>query len=448
MANLQRIEKAYKAYDDAWEIRDGAVLIYRRADNKNPNYQYRLRIRGVRGYVIESSKTRDLLEAARIAEDRYDELRADVKRFGAAYISKRTWADIWNEFDREVLERKVRRKEVNPKRRTKLNGIWNNWIKPFWGNRRCADLTEPMVAEYWNWRMGQNDAPNNTLLDQSKAFTALVRFAVSKGYADANYPKLTAPVKKEKKRRGAFTLSQVRKIDKHLQEWTQSTKRSDTRFSRACFHNFVMLGFYSGMRIGEMLDLRWSNILTPDAKRQKGGSILVTMGEREIRLAAAEAATEKKAYDLTKSIVQIDIPDAITKTESRSTIPMKEAAELLERWRRLTPFRSDNDLLFPNRKGKRRSVESFEKLHRETIAILGPDYCHDRFGNPLHPYSYRHTYATVMLIHNPDVRMEDLCVNMGTSMEQMIHHYSHVRAPDLQEKLSAQIVQLAKGVRS
>lgn len=447
MANLQPAKKAYKAYEDAWEIRDGAILIYKRADNQNPNYQYRLRIRGVAGYVIESSRTRDLLEAARIAEDRYDELRADVKRFGAAYISKRTWRDIWKEFNSEVLERKVRRKEVKPKRQTKLNGIWKNWMEPFWGDRRCADLTEPTVTEYWHWRMGQNDAPNNTLLDQSKALTALVRFAVSKGYTDANYPKLGAPVKKEKKRRGSFTLNQVREIDKHLKKWARSAKRQDTSYSRKCFHNFVMLGFYSGMRIGEMLDLKWRNIIAPDARRLNNGSILVTIGEREIRLAAGQGHTEKEAYDLTKSIVQIDIPDAITKTESRSVIPMQAAAVLLERWRMQTLYRLDDDLLFPNRKGKRRTVESFEKLHRETIGSLGADYCHDRFDDPLHPYSYRHTYATMMLIHNPDVRMEDICVNMGTSMEQMMHHYSHVRAPDLQEKLSAQVIQLAQGVR-
>jgi hypothetical protein len=51
-----------------------------------------------------------------------------------------------------------------------------------------------------------------------------------------------------------------------------------------------------------------------------------------------------------------------------------------------------------------------------------------------------------LLTRSPEVRMEDLFVNMGTLMEQMKNHYSHVTCNDLMEKLSAQIFHLAQGV--
>jgi integrase len=393
--------------------------------------------------VIESSNTRDLLEASKIAEERYDDLRADVRRFGAEYISKRTWANVWGEYERDVLDLKVARKKILKKRRTKLIGIWNNWISPFWSSMRCSELSKATVMEYWKWRLNQNTTSNNTILDQAKTFKALVRFAFDRGYLSGPLPDLSPDVESEKTRRGAFTKRQVKVIEKHLAKWIKATKRKDYRLARECFRCFVMLGFYSGIRIGEMLNLRWKDIQLPDARRQRDGSVLVRWADQELVLAAGKVASEKDLERYTKSIAQISISEKSGKTGFRPVVPMVEATGFLEYWRMRTPFKADADFVFPNRWGQRRTVESFEKMHNETIKTLGEDFQYDRYGCQLLPYSYRHTYATIMLIHVPSVRMEDLCANMGTSMEQMYHHYSHVTANDLKERLASQIFGLA-----
>lgn len=448
MASPVKSSKKYKSYDDVWELDDGDILLYKRKGNARPNFQYRLKIRNANGYIIESSGTKDLLAAALIAKNRFNDLDADVRRYGANYIEKRTWADIWKEFERDVIDRKLRRNEIKPKRKTKMVGIWNNWIKPFWEKKRGVDINEPTIEEYWTWRMEQNDAPNNTLLDQAKTFTALVRFAASKGYIDAPTIKLTPDVKKEKRRRGAFTLQQVREIDVHLRKWQEASKTKDILQARRCFHTFVMFGFYSGMRIGEMLNMKWKNIQMPDVKRQRDGGLIITQGDQEIVIdeESANKISLKDAYDIANGILQIHIPDGDSKTGFRTVIPMKEATAIMENWEWVTKYKKPDDFVFPNRKGTRRTVESFEKMHRETIKTIGEDYVEDRYGNPLLPYSYRHTYATIMLIHSKDIRMEELAVNMGTSIEQIERHYSHVIPSDLQDRLSSQIIHLAKGV--
>jgi hypothetical protein len=191
MSTPEKPSKKYKSYKDVWELRDGAILLYKRKANTNPNFQYRLKIRGKSGYMIESSNTRDFLEACKIAEDRYDDLRADVRRFGVEYISKRSWSQVWKQYDEEVLDLKVARGDILKKRKSKLNGVWNNWIKPYWGEMQVRELSKGTVRAYWKWRFGQNDAPNNTILDQAKVFKSLVKFARDEGYLSGAMPDLS-----------------------------------------------------------------------------------------------------------------------------------------------------------------------------------------------------------------------------------------------------------------
>lgn len=47
-------------YQQVHRLRDGAILVYRRADTHQQVYQTRLKVPGVTGYVIRSLKTRDL----------------------------------------------------------------------------------------------------------------------------------------------------------------------------------------------------------------------------------------------------------------------------------------------------------------------------------------------------------------------------------------------------
>ncbi|MBU6450119.1 MAG: hypothetical protein KGQ26_10925 [Rhodospirillales bacterium] len=66
-------------YQQVHRLRDGAVMVYRRADTNQQVYQARLKIPGVTGYIIRSLKTRDLPTALNLAEDLFYELRAEQK---------------------------------------------------------------------------------------------------------------------------------------------------------------------------------------------------------------------------------------------------------------------------------------------------------------------------------------------------------------------------------
>ena len=55
-------------YADQVDVRgDGRVVIYKRADLKNPKWQVRIRVPNATGYKIVSAKTEDRREAERFA---------------------------------------------------------------------------------------------------------------------------------------------------------------------------------------------------------------------------------------------------------------------------------------------------------------------------------------------------------------------------------------------
>ena len=64
-----------KFYQTTHETRDGRILLYLNPNLKRPIWQARLRVDGIKGYIVRSTKHQNLAEATKIAEDLYDDLR-------------------------------------------------------------------------------------------------------------------------------------------------------------------------------------------------------------------------------------------------------------------------------------------------------------------------------------------------------------------------------------
>ena len=66
-------------YENSYELKDGAILIYTRPGRKKTTYQARLKVPGVTGYIIKSLKTSDLNAAVSLAEDLFHDLKAEQR---------------------------------------------------------------------------------------------------------------------------------------------------------------------------------------------------------------------------------------------------------------------------------------------------------------------------------------------------------------------------------
>ena len=67
-----------KSYTELETFQNGRVIIYRRSSSTSMNFHTRIRLSGVKGYVVKSCKTPDRDAAYRFALDLYEDLRVKV----------------------------------------------------------------------------------------------------------------------------------------------------------------------------------------------------------------------------------------------------------------------------------------------------------------------------------------------------------------------------------
>ena len=81
-------------YTETYTYRDERILLYKRPHSKN--FQCRLRVEGIKGYIIKSCKTSNQGKALKFAEDLYDNLR--FKKLNNLPLQTKTFKQIFEEW--------------------------------------------------------------------------------------------------------------------------------------------------------------------------------------------------------------------------------------------------------------------------------------------------------------------------------------------------------------
>lgn len=77
-------------YTETYTYREGRILLYKRPNSKN--FQCRLRVEGIKGYIIKSCDTPNQGKALKFAEDLYDNLR--FKKLNNLPLKTKTFRQI------------------------------------------------------------------------------------------------------------------------------------------------------------------------------------------------------------------------------------------------------------------------------------------------------------------------------------------------------------------
>jgi integrase len=159
------------------------------------------------------------------------------------------------------------------------------------------------------------------------------------------------------------------------------------RFQREVLRELILILSNTGLRIGEALELKWSDLRH---RKQKDGYEYLFINVRS------------------------------GKTGSREVIPKKNAATYLNRLRNLYGNVDINDFIFRNYDGSRLLEPgiTFRKILAQLKMLTGPD------GNRRSLYSLRHTYITNELDMG-DLSIYQIAQNAGTSVTYIERHYSH-----------------------
>ncbi len=259
---------------------DGRVILYKRPGLKKPKWQARISVPNATGYKVISTKTADLGEARRFALNLYEELYMQVKAGGA--LNTKTFKQVYEEW----------KEYASTDGRTRSHGSWDatfdrieTYALGFFSSKRIDAIKEADFTEYWSWReVNYNKKPPtaSTLDRERTCIMPVFKFALSKGYI-IKLPEAKAP-KAKGERRPTFSDKEWIMIRSAMRAWVKEAAELATSRDRfMAMHCFLIL-VYSGLRIGELRQLRWRDISSVDDPNEGKYYVGYARGKTGIRL--------------------------------------------------------------------------------------------------------------------------------------------------------------------
>ena len=383
-------------YSETYTYRDGRILLYKRPNSKN--FQCRLRVEGIKGYIILSCQTPNLGKALKFAEDTYDNMR--FKKINNLPLKTKTFRQIYNEWFSRAEKSEYRKDFYTSRARL--------YFFPYFGDYNIEEITESVIDDYWVWR--KNYYKNNpekynrnaamvpsalSLRMEKTAIKEILEYAQCRGYI-RTVPAIRFKPRCKPERRETFTPSEYRRLVAGLAMSAQRNAKKNDIYQRKMLYNLVVFLANTGIRPNEFYKIKWQDISVHIQGKIK--------------------------------ILYISISED-NKTGKRTVVSLPEAYSCYENVKSFSLFTKPTDYFFTNYDGS--WVKNISKSYVTAARMLKLYMSSD--GKPRPLYSLRHYYATQRLMDG--VQVFDLARNMGTSVKQIEQHYGHVLSTQKSEEL-------------
>lgn len=392
-------------------MEDGKLVLYQR------NCIWQARIKPEKGpYIWRSLRTSSIDKAKDAAKRLYYRIELQVEQ--GLPIQRRTFTVVMDEYeaarDKENRMAKQAGKPGEGCSDANLRQIRRvaKFLREYAGNRPIEAVDDKVLRDYLPWRKTYyHDKPqlpknaklnptDKTLQWEMALFKTVLRWAHEQGYR-GNKPLPTFSfTAKDKRNRPAFNLTDFETILTSIPEWVNEAKTEQWRASRETLADYVRVLALSGMRVGELNDLRIRDIEpVTDARGRKTVQLFVARGKTGERML----------------MPHIDAQDVIRDVLARRGDIGKE------------------ERLFVTAAGERifTLADQFDNLLRHAKVT------HDSRGRKFTLYSLRHFYAVRQIAHGMDVYT--LARNMGTSVAMIEQYYGkHAIPPERAAKLGGE----------
>lgn len=302
-------------YTETYTYREERILLYKRPNSKN--FQCRLRVEGIKGYIVKSCDTPNQGKALKFAEDLYDNLR--FKKLNNLPLKTKTFKQIFDEWFKRADKSKYRRDFYQG--RAKL------YLFPYFGDYKIEEITESIIDDYWLWRkdyykdnpekLNGNVAENpsvQSLKMEKTAIKEILEYAHRRGYIRA-VPQITYKPRAKTENRDTFTKEEYEKLVLDLFLWGEKEARTDVVYQRKMLFNFVVFMANTGIRPNEFYKIKWKDV---KVHNQNGVKLLY-----------------------------INVPDD-SKTGRRTVVSLPEAYTCYENIKLFSKYTKDDDYFFSN----------------------------------------------------------------------------------------------------
>lgn len=398
--------KKIKFNDDEIAIFDDAV-IYKRGEY----WQFRMWLTKERKYARFSLKTRSRSTAEDKAKLHYHELMAGALA-GKTYFSKTTKIGV--ESYLEEREKEIGTHIVIGRHRT-LRTHLEHWLDVIGRDTKLKELQRTDCENYFLERTkGKKELQisQTTVANEQATINALMKWLYKRGetYIDSfDFKKLPkVDTGDESNRRNTFTDDEIERITTALNDYVKDAKRNleeDANASKAITAYYLGVSLISGLRRGEALQLKWSDIEDMEhgvARKSDFDLVKITVRgtTSKVRKTRQFVVKDKNKYfyGMLKLAMKLSC-DGMKEAEARK--------QLTDR----IIFSNDGvNAITPRAIGYH-----FTKLLEEANIEVGK--------RDLVPYSFRHYFITKRVNSNlPAAAIAEMC---GTSITQIEKTYYH-----------------------
>lgn len=429
------------------------LIIHRRADCGD-NFWFRAKIEGRANYIRRSCKTSDAAEALAYARKQYDELR--IKRASGGALVKLTFEKYF-----------LRWLSDNQHRLSEKRHHWKKWcferyLNSYFGNKQVSEIDKVFADRYWKWRLsywqseiGQQEIAANKKRINAKTLSShnvalnpayaslkmeasLINEVLRAAYDEGEISRLikvSAQDAVHKDSRGdgyrdSFTKHEWRVLTRNLHSYAFNLGKHRTErmhslhsFQRHMLRTYVLFSSSTGMRVGEIKQMRWGDL--KEEMNSKSERIIIV----EVR-----GETSKRGRDR----------QALAHSE--------HTTHLIAEWKALCEangYSTDNDrLVFFSTQARRKRGSVRQQVDKQEVQnqvvdlsttfktfLANCNYQNRegglRFsskGKARTLYSLRHFYATQRL-ESGKQDIGQLATLMGTGITQIRNHYGrHIRS--------------------
>jgi integrase len=269
------------------------------------------------------------------------------------------------------------------------------------GDMKVGDIHRGTFIDYYNWRKKETDYKigDDTIRNEYSTIRMFIKYCHREGLTEITPEKIE--IKKFDRvklqgnvRRDTFTEEEWEKLYIGMRTYC-SKKNCDSEieyYNRQIFRNYILALSNTGMRTGELEQLRWSDIL--DYRKEE-------------------------RYGDTKEIVFIQVRGETSKVQKNRRLFCRDSL-CFRRVEELSKHRSKDDLVFSSFNGTRLTGRQKNVFWYGLI-----DFCKiNTESRNITFYSLRHFYVTQRW--KGGVRLRDIANSCGTSVNQIEKTYYHL----------------------
>jgi integrase len=383
------------------EIYDGKIRIHK-TTHSGDVWQMRMYIAEERKYIRASLRTRDKQVAKTLAENEFIKYRA--KLLNGEKIFSLSADELRKKYLIHVGEL-VESGQTSEGRARNIKTFIGHYVRFVGATMKIQSIDKKFFRGYRAFR--QKNLPTitmTTVVNESSAIKQLYSYAVSEGLISENYSPDFGVIKvmKNEVKRDSFTVKEYKQLVKCASQWytrvpQSSAKKEEESYYRKTIRDFILLMGNFGFRTGELVQLKYRNVIThPD------GTATVVI-----------------------------LPETSKVRETREVRGRR--GDVFERRKLYSPFASPDDYVFSHFKHKKPITKEllygyYEDLVGE-VKAGNPDYDETKTL-----YSLRHLWITMHLIIGK-VSVHKIARYAGTSLLQIQKHYDNVKDKHISDEI-------------